>query len=103
MKYIERSGRKIDFSPWRLGDQNTCREDEGRGSHRGGGPWGVSLLALESLVTREKSLGKKNRQRLRLGEREREGFEKKAMVRRFKYPWTHAWSDIVWASWTLSG
>jgi hypothetical protein len=71
MKYIERSGQKIDFSPWRLGDQNTCGEDEGRGSHRGGGPWGVSLLALESLVTREKSLERKNRQRLRLGERER--------------------------------
>jgi hypothetical protein len=35
--------------------------------------------------------------------RETKGFEKKAMVQRFKYPWTHAWPDIVWASWTLSG
>jgi hypothetical protein len=80
MKYIERSGRKTDFSPWRLGDQKTCGEDERRTSHRGGGPWGAALLALESLVTGEK----------RFGEEEppthntwREGFEKKARVQGF--------------------
>jgi hypothetical protein len=87
MKYIERSGRKIDFSPWRLGDQNTCGEDEGRGSHRGGGPWGVSLLALEEFGEEEPPAPKTWR--------ETEGFEKKAIVQRFKYPCTHAWPDIV--------
>jgi hypothetical protein len=56
MKHIERLGQKTDFSCCRLGDQNTCGEDEGRGSLRGG-PWGATLLSLEPLVTGEKSLG----------------------------------------------
>jgi hypothetical protein len=100
MKYIESLGQKTNFSTWRLGDQKTCAEDEGRSSHGGGGPWGAALLALESLVTGEKSLGRKNCRCLMLGARE--GFEKKATVRGFKYPQTHAWPDIVWASRTLS-
>jgi hypothetical protein len=43
MKYIERSDRKTDFSPWRLGDQKTCGDDEGRSSQGGGGHWGSRL------------------------------------------------------------
>jgi hypothetical protein len=35
-------------------------------------------------------------------EREREIFEREATVQGFKYPWTRAQSDIVWAHWTLS-
>jgi hypothetical protein len=37
------------------------------------------------------------------GELEREEFEEEATVRGFKYLWTRAWPDIVWADWTLSG
>jgi hypothetical protein len=35
-------------------------------------------------------------------EREREKFEEHATVQGFKYPWTHAWPDIVRADRTLS-
>jgi MYXO-CTERM domain-containing protein len=46
MEGIERSGRKPNFSPWRLGDQRTCDGGEGEGSLGGEGPWGAALLTL---------------------------------------------------------
>jgi hypothetical protein len=46
MEDIERSGRKIDFSPWRLGDRRTRDGGEGEGSLGGEGPWGSTLLTL---------------------------------------------------------
>jgi hypothetical protein len=38
MKYIVRSGRKTNFSPWRLGDRKACGGGKGEGSHGGGTP-----------------------------------------------------------------
>jgi hypothetical protein len=46
MEYIERSDKKTDFSPWRLGDRRTSDGGEGEGSLGGGGPWGSALLTL---------------------------------------------------------
>jgi hypothetical protein len=71
MKYIERLGQKLISHLGGLETKKTCGEDEGRSSHGGGGPWEPALITLESLVAGERSLGRKTRHRLRLGERER--------------------------------
>jgi hypothetical protein len=49
MKYIERSGRKTNFSPWRLGGRKYCSEDEGEGSMEDKHPREDASLTLELL------------------------------------------------------
>jgi hypothetical protein len=49
MKYIEISGSKTDFSPWRLGDQKWSEGDEGGGSTEEKHPREGTRLALENL------------------------------------------------------